>query len=305
MPIFQGNALLATSGLSEATGAFVPALVPIDAWSIVEGLGKKPIQAFKKLKRPGLTSLSPKRIAKIRFSPENIQRGLDIKLQELCWWCPPGKPEDFAHICILLSKGQSCGQGSKYTECICPSVTLLISGEKNGWGERSKVLICDSDHGDTLWISKKQAALLYPFKSSSNDQTNLAEKFSKREGNLNTQAFQEALKLAEMHMDESNSHRAEALKLLHLGTLQRRELVTRHQLFQQHKHFCEEISTQQRENRAPYFAFRAERCDEMKATDSIISEEEMTSKISKEWRALSYTRKTECPPRFPTPIHWH
>lgn len=302
MPIFQGNALLATSSFSEATGAFVPAFTPIDAWSIVESLAKKPIQAFEKPKRLMSNSLSSKRIAKIRFSPENIQRGLDIKLQELCWMCPPGQPKDFAHICILLSKGQSFGQGSKYTECICPSVTLLISGKKNG---RSKVLICDSDHGDTLWISRKQAALLYPFKSSSNDQTNLTEKFSKREGNLNTQAFQEALKLAEMHLDESNSHRVEALKLLHLGTLQRRDLVTRHQLLQQHELFCEEISMQQRENRAAYLAFHAERCYEMSATDSIISDEEIKSKTSQEWSQLSYSRKTECPPCFPILIQWH
>ena len=313
MPIFQGNALLvATSGLSEATRAFLPASLPIDAGSIADNLAKKAndlaqkaMQAVKQPKRLVSNSLSSKRTAKI--SPEDIQRGRDIKLQELCWMCPPpkeGRDTNFAHICILLSKSQSFGPGSKYTECVCPSITPLISGETKG---RSKVLICDSDHGDTLWISKKQTALLYPFKSSSNDQTNFTEKFLKREGEFNTQAFQEALKLAEMHLDESNTHRVEALKLLHLGALQRRELVSRHHLFQQYKQSCEEISTQQRENRAPFFAFHAERCAEMKATDSSISDKDITPEISKQWRKLSYARKTECPPLFTIPIHshWH
>jgi hypothetical protein len=307
MPIFQGDALLATRGLSEATGAFVPASASIDASCIAEVLAEKAFQnAFKKPRRSISKRLTPERISKISRPPQEIiQRGVDIKLQELCWMSPPGSSEDFAHICIMLSKSQ----GSKYTECVCLSVILLISGEGHG---RSKVLICDSDHGDTLWISRKQTAMLHPFKASSNDQTNFTEKFLKRDGHLNTRAFQEALKLAEMHLDESNPHRAVALKLLHLGSVQRQQLVTRHQLFQQHQHFCEEMSTEKREKfrgtRAPFFLFQAERLDEMKATNSRISVEEnaaeVSSEISKEWRALSFARKTECPPIFPIPIHW-
>jgi hypothetical protein len=308
MPTFQGDALLATRGLalSEATGASVPASASIDASAAVEVLAQKASKAFKTPRRSTSKTLAPQSISDFspppHLSQEIIRRGVDIKLQELCWMSPPGSSQDFAHICILLSKSQ----GSKYTECICLSITLLISGE-NG---RSKVLICDSDHGETLWISRKQTEMLHPFKASSNDQTNFTEKFWKRDGNLNTRSFQEALKLAEMHLDESNPHRAEALKLLHLGSVQRQQLVTRHQLFQQHQHFCEEMSTQKRESiretRAPFFLFQEKRRAEMKATNSRISTEEnaseVSSEIAKEWRALSFARKTECPPIPPYPF---
>lgn len=204
---------------------------------------------------------------------------MEIKLQELCWMSPPGSSEDFAHICILLAKD------------------LRL--------KKLKVLICDSDHGDTLWISfKKQTTMLHQFKTSSNDQTNFTERFWKRDGNLNTRAFQEALKLAEMHLDESNPDRAEALKLLHLGSVQRQQLVTRTQLFQQHQQFWEEKSTKAR---APFFLFQEERRAEMKATNSRISTEENASEVSskeiaKKWRALSFRRKTECPPLPPYPF---
>ncbi len=63
------------------------------------------------------------------------------------------------------------------------------------------------------------------------DAPNFTAKFSKRPAHLDTQAFQEALKLAELHSDESNSHQGEAIKLLKLGYMGRKRLVTTHSCF--------------------------------------------------------------------------
>jgi hypothetical protein len=105
---------------------------------------------------------------------------------------------------------------------MCLGVTRLFSGFLQ---DRCKVLICDSDIGDTMWISRKVTAL-YPFKSQADGAPNFTEKFSQREGDHDNPAFQEALALAKLHSDASNSRQQEIMKLLQMGFLGRQKLVT-------------------------------------------------------------------------------
>jgi hypothetical protein len=94
-----------------------------------------------------------------------------------------------------------------------------------------------------MWV-QKNATTLYPFRTSAVSDPNFTAKFSMRPGHLDTQAFQEALKLAYMCSDES-VNRGDALKLLMLGYLGRRHLVTKKSYFTSCKQLCEEARMQQ------------------------------------------------------------
>ncbi len=119
---------------------------------------------------------------------------------------------------------------------MCVISDKIQSGRES---DRCKVLICDSDVGDTQWISKKKTSI-FPFKPQRSDHPNFFEMFSKREVGYDSQAFQEALSLAEIYSDESHPHRHHSFKLLQMGTLRRQQMVTLHQNLDAHKRRCEE-----------------------------------------------------------------
>jgi hypothetical protein len=116
----------------------------------------------------------------------------------------------------------------------------LASGRQEG---RSKLLICDSETYESLWV-QKNATALYPFKTGAISDPNFTAKFSTRPAHLDTQAFQEALKLAYMCSDESNVDQGDALKLLMLGYLGRRHIVTKKSYFTSCEQLCEEARMQ-------------------------------------------------------------
>jgi hypothetical protein len=109
------------------------------------------------------------------------------------------------------------------------------------------LLFCDSEKGDSIWI-RKGAVALYPFQRQSSSDPNFTEKFRKREAHLDTPAFQEAIQLAEMYADESNSHRGDCLKLLKLGYLGRHKCVALHQDYVRHRQQCEETKKQSQDS---------------------------------------------------------
>jgi len=107
--------------------------------------------------------------------------------------------------------------------------------------ERCKVLVCDSDIGDASWVSRKHVAF-YPFKGQASSDANFTEIFSKREGDGNTQEFQDALSYAHMFYDTSKQE--EALKLLQMGRVGRQKLLLLHNNLVAHKKFCEDVKEQ-------------------------------------------------------------
>jgi hypothetical protein len=120
MPIFQGDALLVSTSLPEAMGAFVPAPASLAASSIAESLAQQATQKHAE-------ATQKKKQCSIRFPPlpeDVIQRGLCIGLMEPCWMRLRTFPEDFAHICLMLTK--SPGRGSKGANCYF-QVSLLVS----------------------------------------------------------------------------------------------------------------------------------------------------------------------------------
>jgi hypothetical protein len=120
MPIFQGDALLVSTSLSEAMGAFVPAQASLAASSIAESLAQQATQQNVAANRQ--QKQDNRRYAPL---PEDIiQRGLCIGLMEPCWMRLRAFPEDFAHICLILSK--SPGRGSQGANCYF-QVYLLVS----------------------------------------------------------------------------------------------------------------------------------------------------------------------------------
>ena len=100
-----------------------------------------------------------------------------------------------------------------------------------------------------MWV-QKNATALYPFRTGAISDPDFTAKFSMRPGHLDTQAFQEALKLAYMCSDESNVNHGDALKLLMLGYLGRRHIVTKKSYFTSCKQLCEEARMQQNSCRA-------------------------------------------------------
>jgi hypothetical protein len=177
--------------------------------------------------------------------PEDLRQwGLHIKVMEPCWMCPYGSSEGFANICIILSNSF----GSKYScnsAFTCLGVTRFISGHLQ---DRCNVLICDSDIGETIWINRKITAL-YPFKAQAGGAPDFTEVFSKREGDLDTPAFQEALALAKMHSEASSSRQEDILKLLRMGFVGRQQMVTLQTTLAVHRERCSlEVKRQPRDH---------------------------------------------------------
>jgi hypothetical protein len=98
---------------------------------------------------------------------------------------------------------------------------------------RLKILFCDIE--DEAWIHRKHTEL-FPFKAGAScvSVPNFMEKFSRRNDGR-TQAFLEALTLAEMYVDDANPNRDEVFKLLKMGFTRRQQIVAVHKGLSIHK----------------------------------------------------------------------
>jgi hypothetical protein len=104
---------------------------------------------------------------------------------------------------------------------------------------RLKIIFCDVeshyDRGDEAWIDRRHSEL-FPFKAGAScvSVPNFMEKFSRRNDGR-TQAFLEALTLAEMYVDDANPNRDEVFKLLKMGFTKRQQIVAVHKGLSIHK----------------------------------------------------------------------
>lgn len=121
---------------------------------------------------------------------------------------------------------------------VVTSLTHLNTGTSPNY-EQCKVLICDTD--SIIWVSRHVVAF-YPFKVRAIGDTNFTEIFSTREGVHNTQAFQNALVLANTFSDTSTPtpERDDALKLLQMGFSRHQKLLKDQNDLVAHSKFCEE-----------------------------------------------------------------
>jgi hypothetical protein len=82
----------------------------------------------------------------------------------------------------------------------------------------------------------------FPFKpdGKGGSDANHTEKFMTRDGDQQTQAFAEALVLANLYCDDATPNREEVFKLLKIGLLGRQSVVSAHKEFSAYQHRLQE-----------------------------------------------------------------